>query len=104
MLRRFPKIVGWRNSLRRGAASAATSEASAPPSTERLPELVSPPRGGDEPASTSYRRANGAAASSGWILPGGLMAPALRVQRVATVLLKHGFGEILERRRPAEVG
>jgi ubiquinone biosynthesis protein len=29
-----------------------------------------------------------------------VLAPALRVQRVATVLLKHGFGEILERRRP----
>jgi ubiquinone biosynthesis protein len=31
----------------------------------------------------------------------GVFAPAMRMQRVATVLLRHGFGEILERRRPA---
>jgi ubiquinone biosynthesis protein len=43
-----------------------------------------------------------AAATTGWLLPGGVIAPALRMQRVATVLLKHGFGEILERRRPVE--
>src|SRR4051812_43366015 len=30
-----------------------------------------------------------------------MFAPAMRMQRVATVLLRHGFGEILERRRPA---
>jgi ubiquinone biosynthesis protein len=41
------------------------------------------------------------AQQSGWLLPAGVWAPAMRVQRVAAVLLRHGFGEILERRRPS---
>ena len=40
------------------------------------------------------------ATPTGWIVPAGVWAPAMRMQRVAAVLLRHGFGEILERRRP----
>jgi ubiquinone biosynthesis protein len=38
--------------------------------------------------------------SSGWILPTGVWAPAMRMQRVTLVLARHGFAEILDRRRP----
>ncbi|MDB4970599.1 MAG: hypothetical protein JWN44_6288 [Myxococcales bacterium] len=44
------------------------------------------------------------ARSAGWILPTGMWAPAMRMQRVALVLARHGFGEILERRRPSPQG
>jgi ubiquinone biosynthesis protein len=39
--------------------------------------------------------------AAGWVVPAGVWAPAMRMQRVALVLARHGFGEILERRRPA---
>ncbi len=34
----------------------------------------------------------------------GIIAPAMRMQRVALILARHGFGEILERRKPSPAG
>jgi ubiquinone biosynthesis protein len=34
----------------------------------------------------------------------GLIAPAMRMQRVGLILARHGFGEILERRKPSPAG
>ena len=34
----------------------------------------------------------------------GFIAPAMRMQRVALILARHGFGEILERRKPSPAG
>ena len=44
--------------------------------------------------------ANAAAAQAGWVMSKGMLAPALRMRRVTAVLLRHGFGELLQRRRP----
>src|SRR6478672_11384508 len=34
----------------------------------------------------------------------GVLAPAFRMQRVGLILARHGFGEILERRKPSPAG
>jgi ubiquinone biosynthesis protein len=34
----------------------------------------------------------------------GVLAPAMRMQRVGLILMRHGFGEILERRKPSPAG
>src|SRR5947209_6093690 len=34
----------------------------------------------------------------------GVLAPAMRMQRVGLILARHGFGEILERRKPSPAG
>src|SRR5262245_43215562 len=56
----------------------------------------------DEGEPSENRRA--VAPETGWFLPTGVWAPAMRMQRVALVLARHGFGDILERRRPSPAG
>ena len=48
--------------------------------------------------------ANQAASQTGWALPSSVWSSTMRMQRVALVLARHGFGEILERRKPSPAG
>jgi ubiquinone biosynthesis protein len=48
-----------------------------------------------------HAAANEAAAQAGWVVSRDFFAPALRMRRVTAVLLRHGFGELLQRRRPS---